>query len=226
MTLITRLGLEHLARERIPVTIPGVTWHEYTFPLEGADDARLEAEAIFKRNRKAEWVVLMDSAERSWVFRRGELKPVLENRPLPPAEKRLALPAPTAIDTTAQVVSSQPYADLSKEYPEVETTRRTCGVGHGPNWSPMPPLTRVASGVSSRREGRSIIAQNRKWARMEVGARQAVREAAMRADPRLTWVKVVDGKAQDGPTEPAGAPVDRSAIEAECDAFLRTLGGR
>ncbi len=117
--MASRLGLQHLAELGVTLEIPGVRWDRYTFPLDGDDDARLEAEAIFKRARKAEWVVITDSAGRNWVFKRGDPAPSVaptslgpqtsqRERSLPPVHPVLALPPPAPVDTTCVVLSSEP----------------------------------------------------------------------------------------------------------------------
>ena len=70
--IVTRVTLTHLVELGAPIDLPGVEWHAYSFPLEGDVDAQAEAEAIFRRSRKAEWVVLTDSAVKHWVFNRGD----------------------------------------------------------------------------------------------------------------------------------------------------------
>jgi len=76
---------------------------------------------------------------------------------------------------------------------EIVVTKRTCGVGYGPNWRPIPPLTKIPKGVGAERESRKIRSANQRWASMTEEEREEVR-AKLRGD-KVQWTAV---KSDDG----------------------------
>ncbi len=71
---------------------------------------------------------------------------------------------------------------------EIVVTKRTCGVGNGPNWRPIPSVTRIPKGLGVEREERKIQTAVQRWARMTEEEREAVREK-VRGD-KVQWTAV------------------------------------
>jgi hypothetical protein len=114
------------------------------------------------------------------------------------------------------------WADLSREYPEVETAKRTCGTHRGPAWSPIPPLTRIPKGAGHSLAGNRIRLTNTRWARKTEEEREAERARARAEDVELhgraflRWEAKSAPDAQDpGVVTPEDFAAAREAIEAQ-----------